>query len=236
MNQISEIDTDVFRKNLSKYTKKAYQMLPQIKNPCILDIGCGSGVPTIELAKLSKGKITAIDTNQFLLNKLKKKIRQEKLSKKVIVKNQSIFEINFPNGSFDIIWAEGIIHIIGFEASLKHLRKLLIPNGFFVIHDSVSNLSTKLRKIPNYNFRFVNHFELPKDAWWKEYYQPLEKLLLKLRKNQNVDVRKMIKKYQTELDWFKRNPKENNSAFYIFQKKLTEARSRNLDITKLSNI
>ena len=218
INQISEIDTDIFRKNLLKYTKKAYQMLPQIKNPVILDIGCGSGVPTIELAKLSNGQITAVDTNQFLLNKLQNKIRQKKLSKKVIIKNQSILDINFLNRSFDIIWAEGIIHIIGFETSLKKLRKLIKPNGFFVIHDSVSYLSTELRKIPIYSFRLVNHFKLQKDAWWKEYYQPLEKLLLKLRKNQNMDSQKIIKKYQTELDWFKENPKENNSAFYILQK------------------
>ena len=45
-------------------------MLPIIDKPRILDIGCGYGVPTLELARLSDGEITAIDTDQFLLDRL----------------------------------------------------------------------------------------------------------------------------------------------------------------------
>jgi len=216
--QNSEIDNDIFRKNLLKYTKKAYQMIPKIKNPRILDVGCGSGVPTIELAKLSGGKVTAIDTDQILLNKLRKKVKQENLSKQVTIKNQSIFDINFPLESFDIVWAEGVLHIIGFEKGLKHACKLLKPNGFVVIHESICNISNKLKIIPNYGFKFFNNFDLQTDAWWKEYYQPLEKLISKLKKQQKLDTQNNIKKYQSEVDLFKRNPEGNNSAFYILQK------------------
>ena len=55
-----EINLDHYRKNFLKYTKKAFQMLPKLDRPRILDIGCGSGVQTIELAKLSKGEIIGI--------------------------------------------------------------------------------------------------------------------------------------------------------------------------------
>ncbi len=48
---------DESRRNLLKYTRKAFRMIPGIKNPDILDIGCGSGIPTVELAKLSGGKV-----------------------------------------------------------------------------------------------------------------------------------------------------------------------------------
>ena len=221
-NQISEIDTDVFRKNFIKYTKKAYQMLPKLKNPHILDVGCGSGVPTIELAKLSKGKITAIDTNQSLLKKLRKKIKQKGLLNQVIIKNQSIFDIDFPTESFDIIWAEGVMNIIGFENGLKNLAKLLKTNGFLVIHESIKIISNKLSKIQDYGFKLINFFELPPGTWWKEYYQPLEKLLNKLKvKYKNVTNQRdkdFINKYQTEINMIKQNPKEHNSAFYILQK------------------
>ena len=125
INALHVLDTDIFREHLLRYTKKAYRMLPQIKNPIILDIGCGSGVPTIELAKLSKGKIIAIDTNQILLNKLNKKINKDGLSKQVTTKNQSILNMDFPVESFDIIWAEGAVNAIGFEIGLKELRRLL---------------------------------------------------------------------------------------------------------------
>ena len=47
------VDEDIIREGLSKYTRKAFQVLPKLDKPCILDIGCGSGVPTIELAKIT---------------------------------------------------------------------------------------------------------------------------------------------------------------------------------------
>jgi ubiquinone/menaquinone biosynthesis C-methylase UbiE len=222
INSISKIDTDIFRANLLKYTKKAYQLLPKIRNPLILDVGCGSGVPTIELAKLSKGKIVAIEPNLFLLNKLKKKIKNEGLSGHIITKNQSIFDSNFSGDSFDIIWVEGVLNAIGFVTGLKKFQRILKPDGFLVIHDGIKIVSYKLNKIQNYGFKLINFFELPQDAWWKEYYQPLEKLLSKLKiKHKNVtnqSDKDIIKKYQTEINMIKQNPKQYISAFYIMQK------------------
>ena len=50
------INKDVFRQKLTKYTSMAFYILPPINNPNILDIGCGTGVPTIKLAKISVGQ------------------------------------------------------------------------------------------------------------------------------------------------------------------------------------
>ncbi len=52
---------DMIRERLNKYTKKAFQELPELNNPKILDLGCGSGIPTLELARLSHGEILGID-------------------------------------------------------------------------------------------------------------------------------------------------------------------------------
>jgi len=45
-------------------TRQAFQLIPKLPQPpLILDIGCGPGAQTIELAKISKGRITALDSN-----------------------------------------------------------------------------------------------------------------------------------------------------------------------------
>jgi 2-polyprenyl-3-methyl-5-hydroxy-6-metoxy-1,4-benzoquinol methylase len=42
----SDIDRDSLRTNLNEYTRKAFQLIPRMEKPRILDVGCGSGVPT----------------------------------------------------------------------------------------------------------------------------------------------------------------------------------------------
>jgi ubiquinone/menaquinone biosynthesis C-methylase UbiE len=216
---LSEIK-DHFRERLNKYTRRAFQTLPKIENPHILDIGCGSGVPTIELAKLSDGEIIGMDINQSFLDKLNKKIEEEGFSDRVKTVKCSLFEIDFPDESFDIIWAEGSIWIIGFEKGLKVWRRLLKPNGFLVVHEEIKTVSNELKKIPSYGYKLINHFSLPEDAHWTEYYRPLETQIKKLymKYKNNSKALKILKKHQNEIDMVKRNPKEHSSAFYIMQK------------------
>ena len=76
------MEIDRFRERFIKYTRLAFQLLPKIENPHILDIGCGSGIPTIVLAKLSEGKITGIDIDQRLLDRFEKRIEEEGLQTK----------------------------------------------------------------------------------------------------------------------------------------------------------
>jgi len=211
---------DHFRERLNKYTRRAFKMLSKIENPHILDIGCGSGVPTIELAKLSDGEIIGIDINPFELDKLKRKIEEEGFSDRVKTVKCSLFEIDFPDESFDIIWAEGSIWIIGFEKGLKEWRRLLKPNGFLVVHDEIKTVSNKLKKIPSCGYKLINHFSLPEDAHWTEYYRPLEIRIKELytKYKDNSEALKIFKKYQNEIDMVKRKPKEHSSAFYIMQK------------------
>jgi len=217
---LSEIDKDHFREQLIKYTRRAYQMLPKIENPHILDIGCGSGVPTIELAKLSKGEVVGIDIDQSLLDQSNRKIEEEGLAKRVKTRKCSLFEIDFPDESFDIIWAEGSIWIIGFEKGLKEWRRLLKPNGFLVVHDEIKTVSNKLKKIPSCGYKLINHFLLPEDAHWTEYYRPLEIRIkeLYMKYKDNSEALKILRKHQNEIDMVRRNPKEHSSAFYVMQK------------------
>ncbi|GAG39125.1 unnamed protein product, partial [marine sediment metagenome] len=128
------IEKDRIRENLNKYTKKAFKLLPKCKNPHILDIGCGTGVSTIKLATISDGHVNGIDIDVTSLNLLQRKIKETGLNNRVSVIRDSILTMDFPEESFDIIWAEGSIFVIGFENSIKKWRRFLKPNGFLVIH------------------------------------------------------------------------------------------------------
>lgn len=167
-----ETGKDYLRENLSKYTRKAFQMLPQLDRPRILDIGCGRGVPTLELARLSSGQVIGLDIDEISLNECARKIKQEGLSKRVKTARCSMQDMDFPCETFDIIWAEGSIGTVGLERGLREWRRFLKPNRFLVVHDDSVDLDKKLKTIPASGYRLLRHFRLSSDIWQREYYGP----------------------------------------------------------------
>ena len=46
----------------NELTRRAYQLLTDIpESPRILDVGCGPGMQTVELLKISNGSVVALD-------------------------------------------------------------------------------------------------------------------------------------------------------------------------------
>jgi len=212
-------EVEQVRTGFLKYTRKAFLKLPRLENPRILDIGCGSGVPTIELTKLSGGKVTGIDIDQSCIDEFNRKIREENL-KRVEALNLSLSEMKFPDETFDVVWSEGVVGNIGFETSLKEWRRLLRKDGYLVIHYQVSRVVDVLPRMPQLGYSLTDTVPLPEDAWLTEFYKPLEEkmdtLLHKYRNN--ADALKLLNQYKTEMNMVKNNPRNFSCAFYIMKK------------------
>jgi len=196
------IEKDHIRENLNKYTNKTFKSLPEIENPRILDIGCGTGVPTVELAKISGGDVTGLDDNATSLNMLKRKVKALGLDNQVRVINDSIFTMDFPEESFDIIWAEGSVFVMGFENSIKNWHRFLKSDGFLVIHDDGKDKDKKLELVKKHGYRLIDEFELSHQVWWDEYYEPLKQLIKKFH-DKHLDDGELItelNKDQMEID------------------------------------
>jgi len=196
-------------------------MLPELEKPRILDVGCGSGVPTIELARLCHGEIIGLDINHDLLAVLTRKIEEAGLSGCVKVVNCSILDMNFTDSSFDIIWAEGSIYVIGFKRGLQEWKRLLKPGGFMVIHDEKGDVEEKLEHISQCRYELLDYFSLDEDTWWAEYFAPLEKLIIETLTKYTDDskVPGEIHDAQREINMFRENPALNSSVFFILKKK-----------------
>jgi ubiquinone/menaquinone biosynthesis C-methylase UbiE len=209
------------RKRLLKYTRKAYHMLPQIDKPRILDIGCGSGIPTLELARLGQGEVIGIDIDQHALDEFATKIVKSGLSARVKALNRSLINIDFPDGSFDIIWSEGSIYAIGFKEGLRKWKRFLKQDGFMVIHDEQGNVNEKLEQIAKCGYELLGYFILSKETWWKEYFAPLEKSITEAQTeySNNLKVIEEIHQAQEELDTFKKNPERNSSVYFVLKRK-----------------
>ena len=49
--------------------------------------------------------------------------------------NTSMFDMDFADGSFDLIWSEGAIYIQGFAAGLTAWRRFLKPGGWIAVSE-----------------------------------------------------------------------------------------------------
>ena len=213
---------DRIRKRLLKYTRQAFRMLPRLVRPYILDIGCGSGISTLELARLSQGEVLGIDIDRPALDKFTTKIKEAELTNRVQAINCSMFDMDFPDEVFDIIWSEGSIYAIGFEKGLREWRRFLKPGGFMVVHDEQGNVREKLEQISSCGYELLDYFILSKEIWWTEYFAPLEKLIVKTQTRYADDLQTLTEINQAwrELGMFKADPERNSSACFVVKKVL----------------
>ena len=226
----------------TQYTRRAFEMLPSIERPRILDIGCGRGEPTLELAALSDGTVTGLDINQPALDELERRAEELGLSDRVEAVNRSVFELDFPDESFDIIWAEGSIWLTGFERGLTEWRRMIRPDGFLVVHEmcwlmpdppkeirdrwerdfpTIRTVKGNLDLVPGCGYRVVGHFPLPEEAWWDLYYGPLDERVQVLREKYGDDSRALVilKREEKEIDLYRKYSKWYGSAFFVMQKR-----------------
>lgn len=214
------INKDHYRENLNECTRQAFFKLPVMDRPKILDIGCGTGVPTMELARISGGEITAVDIDQEALDCLDEKIRAKGLVGRVKTINRSLFKLDFPSESFDLIWAEGSLYGIGFEGGLRDWRYLIKDNGFIVVHIPYQDHAVKLKSIGKFGYKLLDSFLVDHRIWWSYFYQPYEEHVRSLKEEYqaNKEVLNALEIEEDEIKMFKDNPEANCSNFYVMQK------------------
>ena len=203
---------DSLRINLLEFARTAFKMLPPMDNPSILDIGCGSGIQTIELAKMCNGHITAIDIDVPALALLQRKIKEQGLSHRFSIMKVSMLNLHGLGKTYDIIWAEGSIYAIGFENGIRDWKQLLTKDGFLVVHDENDRVDAKLQIIKKHGYKILGQIEVPHEEWEERYYKPLLSILAN-KKLPDSEFRKLRK----EIDTFKRT--KMGSIFFILQNK-----------------
>src|SRR5690606_10021685 len=161
----------------------------------ILDVGCGTGAQTMVLARNTTGQITAVDRFPAFLDKLGEKLRAEGLQDRVQTVRALMTELPYPDESFDLIWAEGSIYIMGFANGLQAWRRMLKPGGYIVVSEiswltgsrpaevedfwvadyaEIDTISNKIAVVEASGYLPLAHFVLPEHCWTENYYRPIQ--------------------------------------------------------------
>ncbi len=164
-------------------------------SPLVVDIGCGPGAQTLDLAELiPDARIVALDANPPYLKELRRRAIAAGASQRIETRVGDMANLPIDAGTTDVLWCEGAAYIIGVPEALRLWPPLLKPGGRIALTEPVwvkSGPPEVVRKnwleypamtdvpgcreiIRRAGLKLLDDFLLPEAAWWDHYYGPLE--------------------------------------------------------------
>lgn len=222
-NNLDEaLDTDGLRAGFLQYTRQAYALVPGRDRTRILDIGCGTGLPTIELARLGPGRVVGIDTDARALEKLRQRLQEAGAGLRVEAVKASLYDTAFAGEGFDLLWEEGVLHLLDPARSVPACHALLAPGGFLVMHETVSWFEGVWERLRGCGFALVDTLRLPPDAWWTDYYAPLASRIRALRKERGLAIdSEALARHEREIALVKPDPGRHACGFFVLENRIS---------------
>lgn len=223
-------------------TERALGMIPPLEaRHRILDIGCGSGAQTLDLARATPARIVAIDSHAQFISQLKARAAARGLADRIEPRVGDMNDLGFPDGSFDAIWCEGAIFIIGFAKGLSAWRRLLVPGGHAVVSEfcwftdnppaeykelfidentDAASVEARRKAVAGSGYRLLGDFVLPDKGWRDNYYAPLAEVLERFREKHAGDPEalKVAARSQREIDLYGKYPGVFGYVFFVMRR------------------
>ena len=149
---------------VAEYGKGLLEFVPKNDEQAILDLGCGTGILTFQLADLCN-KIVGVDSSQSMIDKAKEQFGN------IEFKVCDALDLPFEN-EFDVVFSNAVFHWINdHDTLLKNIYKVLKPQGLLICefgaNGNIARIETAFEKAcnslgydyePKFNFPTVEDF------------------------------------------------------------------------------
>jgi len=207
----------------------------------VVDIGCGTGRHTLELAKaLPDACITGLDAHQPYLDELKSGIAAANLTSRVDAVLADMQSPPFAEGAFDLLWCEAAVYVMGFERALIRWHPLLKDDGYLALSDLVwrhderprqaidhwasypdmTTISRRQTQIEALGYTNIGAFVMPSSAWTDEYYDPMQARIYALKRQyaNDAEVLAVLDACAEEIRVFESSASSYGYAFFVMQR------------------
>ena len=138
------------------------QLLPNIKNKKVLDLGCGTGRFSFLLETLFPAKVVGIDLSQQMLNKATE-IGHNKQSSVEFIKGDIENLTLIKDNSFDFVFSSTTLHYLPDLAKvIGEVSRVLVSGGVCIL--------SVIHPVYTSHYPLANKNEFPKDEDWQVRY------------------------------------------------------------------
>ena len=117
----------------------AAYLLPALRpGQTLLDVGCGPGTITADLAELvgPTGRVVAVDTSPQVLEQAAEHVAARGLDN-VVFEVADVHGLRFSDGEFDVVHAHQVLqHVADPVAALREMRRVTAPGGTVAARDA----------------------------------------------------------------------------------------------------
>jgi SAM-dependent methyltransferase len=209
-------------------TRRALAMMPDLRaDPRVLDLGCGPGAGSSNLANLTGGRVTALDLHAPFVAQQAAAARAAALAHRLDPVCADMRAAPVAAGVFDLVWSEGALYSMGFREGLDVCARLVRPGGYVAVSEAVwtvpdppgevlrwwhaeypdiAPVAEKASAVAGAGLEIVGHFTLPRDAWTSCFYEPIEARLGDFRRAWSGDAvgLEVIAEFDTEIAMYER--------------------------------
>jgi SAM-dependent methyltransferase len=220
-------------------TRRALSMMTDLPaQPRVLELGCGPGSGAANLARLSGGRVAALDLHAPFVVQQDAAARKEGLTNRLDPVCGDMRAAPFPPAVFDLVWSEGALYSIGFREGLAVCLRLVKPGGYVAVSEAVwtiphppgeafkwwtaqyadiASIDEKAAIVSGIGVEIVGHFTLPREAWWDHFYVPIRARLDGLRHAWAGDEvgLQVVAEFDTEIAMFERWGHTYSYEFFV---------------------
>jgi SAM-dependent methyltransferase len=220
-------------------TRRALAMMVDLPaQPRVLDLGCGPGAGSSNLASLTGGRVTALDLHAPFVVQQASAARAAGLSHRLDAVCADMRAAPLAASAFDLVWSEGALYSIGFRHGLELCARLARPGGYvaasevvwtvdappdevhrwwYAVYPDIAPIAEKAAAVTGAGLEILDHFTLPRDAWMVHFYEPMKARLGEFRRAWSGDAvgLAVIAELDAEIDMYERWSHVQGYEFFV---------------------
>jgi len=129
--EFEDVDGTIYRQRRSVVLALAQKLALPPGAP-ILEIGCGSGLTSVQLAREGY-TIQAVDSVEAMIKRTREHAEQASVGDRIITSIRDVYDLGYPDNTFDLVLKIGVAPwLYSLDKAVREVARVLRPGGYLI--------------------------------------------------------------------------------------------------------